>query len=107
MIDPLTPMIAATRAVLVRRRPEASEKLTAARVGTPSASRTPEVAPMLTIAPPAVIGRIAAAAARQRTTSANVGENPTPSAESRTVFPSARISQQHSRKPPAATVDFV
>ena len=83
MTDPPTPMIAATSAVLVRSSPEASEKLTAARVGTPSASSTPEVAPTLAIAPPAVIGRIDAAAARQRMTSANVGEKPTPSAQSR------------------------
>src|SRR5437899_205349 len=107
MIDPLTPITAARSAVLVSRRPEASEKLTAARVGTPRASRTPEVAPMLAIAPPAVIGKTDAAAARQRITSAKAGENPTPRAQRRRVLPSARISQQHSRNPPAAKVDPV
>src|SRR4029077_18202055 len=87
------------------RRPEASEKLIAACAGTPSASRTPDVAPMLTIAPPAVIGRIDAAAAMHMITSAKVGEKPTPSAQRSSVLPSARISQQVSRKPPAANVD--
>ena len=60
---------------------------------------------MLTIAPPAVIGRIDVAAARQRMTSANVGEKPTPSALSSSALPSARIIQQQNRKPPAAKVD--
>jgi hypothetical protein len=54
-----------------------------------------------------VIGRIDAAAAMQRMTSANVGEKPTPSALSSNAFPSARVVQQPKRKPPAANVERV
>ena len=63
------------------------------------------MAPTPTIAPPAVIGRIDAAAAMQRMTSASVGEKPTPSALSRRALPSARVVQQPNRKPPAANVE--
>ena len=59
---------------------------------------------MLTIAPPAVIGRIEAAAAMHMTTSASVGEKPTPSALSRNVLPRARIDQQPKRKPLATNI---
>ena len=62
---------------------------------------------MPTIAPPEVIGKIDAAAAMQRMTRANVGEKPTPSAHSSSVLPKARVSQQPTRKPPAARVDRV
>jgi hypothetical protein len=54
-----------------------------------------------------VIGRIDAAAAMQRTTSANVGENPTPSALRRKALPRARIVQQPNRKPLAVKVKRV
>src|SRR4029453_18034210 len=89
--DPQIPITAATRALLVRSSPEASEKLTASCNGTPSPRSTPDVAPTPTIAPPAVIGRIDAAAAMHRMTRANVGEKPTPSDHSRSVLPSARV----------------
>jgi hypothetical protein len=62
---------------------------------------------MLATAPPAVIGKIAAAADRQRTTRANVGENPVPSAIRRHVLPKARDVQQPKRNPPAANVERV
>ena len=105
MIDAAAPTAAATRALSVSSIPEASEKLIAARGVTPSASKTAEVVPMLTIAPPAVIGRTDVAAARQITTSANEGENPAPSALRSRVQPSARIDQQPNRKQPAINVD--
>ena len=60
---------------------------------------------MLTIAPPAVIGRIEVAAARQITTRANDGENPAPSALRSSVQPSARVVQQPNRKPQATNVE--
>src|SRR6266849_931795 len=98
-------MAAAARAVTVRSMPDASEKLIAARCVTPSASSTPDVALTLTIAPPAVIGRIDAAAAMQRMTSARLGDQPTPIALRSRVLPRARIVQQPNRKPLAAKVE--
>src|SRR5712691_4486858 len=61
----------------------------------------------LTIAPPEVIGSSEAAAPKQRTTSASVGENATPSEASRTALPSARVVQQPSRKQAAAIAERV
>jgi hypothetical protein len=55
-------------------------------------------------APPAVIGRIAVAALRQRTTRASVGENRTPMALSRRVLPRARDVQQPRSSRPATNV---
>src|SRR3954466_5394757 len=78
--------------------PDAMPKLIACSLCTPSASSTAAVALTLAIAPPEAIGRSAAAAARQRTTSAGVGEKPTPSAASSSVLPSARDVQQPHRK---------
>src|SRR4051794_16127169 len=95
----------AASALNVNSIPEAREKLIAARRVTPSASSTAEVVPMLTIAPPAVIGKIDVAAARQITTRANGGENPTPSALRSKALPRTRIVQQPIRKPPATNVD--
>ena len=103
--DPPTPMTVAASALTVKSMPDASEKLIAASCVTPSASRTPDVAPTLTIAPPAVIGRIDAAAAMQRMTSARVGEDPTPSALSNSALPTARVVQQQNRNPLAAKVE--
>src|SRR6478609_10832451 len=104
-IEAAAPIAAAASALSVSSMPEASEKLIAARGVTPSASRTTEVVPMLTIAPPAVIGRIDVAAARQITTSANEGEKPAPSALRSSAQPSARIVQQPNRKAPATNVE--
>src|ERR1700756_898205 len=104
-MDAAAPTAPATRALNVSSMPEASEKLIAACGATPSASKTPDVVPMLTIAPPAVIGRIDVAAARQITTSANEGENPAPSALRSSVHPRARIDQQPNRNPPATSVE--
>src|SRR5438876_12302650 len=98
-------MTVAARALTVRSMPEASEKLLAALCVTPSARSTPDVAPTLTIAPPAVIGRIDAAAAMQRMTSARVGDEPTPSALRSNALPRARIVQQPNRKALAAKVE--
>src|ERR1044071_994135 len=104
-MDAAAPTAPATRALNVSSMPDASEKLIAAWGVTPSASKTPEVVPMLTIAPPAVIGRIDVAAARQITTSANEGENPAPSALRSRVQASARIDQQPNRRQPATNVE--
>src|SRR5581483_539896 len=104
-VDPAAPTTAAASALNVSSMPDASEKLIAARAVAPSASRTTEVVPMLTIAPPAVTGRMDVAAARQITTSANAGENPAPSALRSKVQASARIDQQPKRKPPATAVE--
>src|SRR5438067_13288279 len=84
--------------------PDASEKLIAACCDTPRPSNTTDVVPMLTIAPPAVIGRIEVAAARQMTTNATDGENPAPSALSSSAHPNARVVQQPNRQPPATNV---
>src|SRR2546426_10553756 len=73
----------------------------------PSTSRVPAVMLTLTIAPPEVIGSSEAAAPRQRTTRASVGEKATPSAASKTALPSARAVQQPSRKQPAAIAERV
>src|SRR2546429_8202032 len=73
----------------------------------PSASRVPAVMLTLTIAPPAVIGRSEAAAPKQRTTRASVGEKATPSEASKPALPSARVVQQPSRKQPAAIAERV
>jgi len=50
------------------------------------------------MAPPEVIGISDAAAEMQRTTSASVGEKPTPSAASRIVLPTARVVQHPARR---------
>src|SRR5207247_2558821 len=73
----------------------------------PSASRMLAVMLTLTIAPPAVIGSSEAAAPKQRTTRASVGEKATPSEASKTALPSARVVQQPSRKQPAAIAERV
>src|SRR4029453_182639 len=64
--DPLSPSAPAASAALVSRSPDASAKLTATPLVTPSANRTPAVVPMPTTAPPAVIGRIDIAPLIQR-----------------------------------------
>ena len=74
---------------------------------TPSASNTAAVAPTLAIAPPEAIGISEAAAERQRTTSAILGEKPTPSAARSTVLPRARVVQQPDRKAQATTASRV
>src|SRR5439155_7826243 len=103
--DPVSPTTAAISAALVSSSPDEREKLTARSPETPSPTSTAEVAPTPTTAPPAVIGRIAAAADRHRITSATVGENPTPSATSRRALPVARMSQQPSSNAPAMHVE--
>ena len=58
---------------------------------------------MLTIAPPAVIGRIEAAAAGHMTTSASVGEKPDAErAQEERAAERARSTQQPKRKPLAS-----
>src|SRR5438309_10232521 len=80
------PETAAALALVTRSRPEASEKLIATFLPTPSASRMPAVAPTLATAPPAVIGTTPAAALRQSTQSAVVGEKATPRARNSKVL---------------------
>src|SRR3954468_6245001 len=101
------PTIAATAAVPHSSRPDARPKLIADSLWTPSASRIAAVALTLAIAPPEAIGISDAAADRQRTTRASVGANPTPSAASNSVMPSARDSQQPSRKSEAVIASGV
>jgi hypothetical protein len=57
----------------------------------------PAVAPTFAIAPPAVIGITPAAALRQITQSAVVGEKAKPSALRSRVLPRARVVQQPNR----------
>ena len=57
----------------------------------------PAVVPTLATAPPAVIGTTPAAALRQRTQSAVVGENANPSALRSSALPTARVVQQAKR----------
>ena len=64
---------------------------------TPSASKMAADAPALTTAPPEVIGITAAAAPRQISDSAIVGENESPSAASSAALPNARDDQQAKR----------
>src|SRR4029079_9590632 len=104
MVDPAAPTAAAARALNVSNMPDASEKLIAACCVTPRPISTTDVVPILTIAPPAVIGRIDVAAARQITTRARSGENPAPSALSSSAHPSARVIQQPNRNPAATNV---
>lgn len=61
------PQSAAKLALLVMSRPEATEKLIAMSLVTPSVSRMAAVAPTVTTRPPAVIGTTPAAALRQST----------------------------------------
>ena len=91
------PQRVAASALVTSSRPEASEKLIAMSLPTPSASRMPAAAPALTTAPPEVIGITPAAAPRQITDSAIVGENESPSAVSRAALPKARVDQQANR----------
>src|SRR4029078_118824 len=93
-VDPAAPTTAAASALSVRSMPDASAKLIAACCVTPRPSRTTDVVPMLTIAPPAVIGRIDVAAARQITTKASGGEKPAPRALRSTAQPSASGVQE-------------
>ena len=95
--EAMTPESAATVALPTSRRPEAREKLIAISLPTPSASRIPTVAPAPTTAPPEVIGITPAAAERQITESAVVGEKENPSAVSRAALPKARVDQQANR----------
>src|SRR5919198_6059339 len=87
------PAKAATLALVISSRPDASEKLIAVFFPTPSASRMPAVAPTFATAPPAVIGTTPAAALRQRTQSAVVGEKAKPSALNSKALPTARLVQ--------------
>src|SRR5438552_15685520 len=91
------PQRAAALALVTSSRPEASEKLIATFLPTPRASRMPAVAPTFATAPPAVIGTTPAAALRQMTQSAVVGENAKPSALRSRAVPTARVVQQASR----------
>src|SRR5437764_14889794 len=75
-----TPESAAALALVTSSSPDASEKLIATSLPTPSASRMPAVAPTLATAPPDVIGTTPAAALRQRTPSTVVGGNQAPRA---------------------------
>src|SRR5205823_5048508 len=92
-----TPESAAALALVTSSSPDASEKLIATSLPTPSASRMPAVVPTLATAPPAVIGTTPAAALRQRTQSAVVGENANPSALRSSALPTARVVQQAKR----------
>src|SRR5437588_12903687 len=96
-----SPETAAALALVTSSRPEASEKLIATSLPTPSASRMPAVAPTLATAPPAVIGMTPVAALRQSTQSAVVGEKAKPRALSSKVLPTARVVQQVKRYTPA------
>jgi hypothetical protein len=64
---------------------------------TPRVSRMAAVAPTLATRPPAVIGTTPAAAPRQSTQRAVIGEKRKPSALSSSVLPTARVVQQESR----------
>src|SRR5580765_1542040 len=89
-----TPARAAALALVTSRSPDASEKLIATSLPTPSARRIAAVAPTLATAPPAVTGMTPAAALRQRTASAVPGEKRRPSALSNRTVPMARVVQQ-------------
>ena len=82
---------------MINSRPDASEKLIATSLPTPSASRMPAVAPTFAIAPPAVMGTTPAAALRQSTQSAVVGEKANPSALNSKALPTARLVQHANR----------
>ena len=89
-----TPETAAALALVTSRRPDASEKLIATSLPTPSANRMPAVAPTFATAPPAVIGMTPAAALRHSTQSAVLGEKAKPSAFRSKALPTARVVQQ-------------
>src|SRR5580765_9025198 len=95
--EPARPAIAAALAAVISSRPDASEKLIATSLPTPSASSTPAVALTFATAPPEVSGITAAAALRQSTHSAVVGEKAKPSALKSSVLPAARVVQHANR----------
>ena len=99
MIDAIAmlPLSISATALSTSRRPEASEKLIAMFLPTPSARRMPAAAPALTTTPPDVIGITLAAAPRQITERAVVGEKESPSAARSAALPNARVDQQAKR----------